>query len=135
MKNFACVTVLIDDRYKPRRPLKPLDTKRLGSLNRALKSYHIGEMGSRETAQKIIEALFKRDFKPDSKWEVNGAHAEFIGEVIDGQDVQFPFAYQCSKCAIWDHKDIYAEAKSSAKITFISETEIRVTEYGHYVAG
>lgn len=143
MLNNHTVNVQWSDHYNPDRGLMVLDTSALG-LDNTLHQYERNEMDSAEVARAIIRALFARDFLGNgSHWSgdgvdcsevVSGGTADDINS--DNDEKKTERTFQCSESSTWDWKDIYAVAKSKAKITLSEDRkEIRVEDYSFYCSG
>jgi hypothetical protein len=126
--------VRIEDKYNVDLGFQYLDTSLFPDLQSTLNQFVVGELRSFRVAQSIIEALFSRDFDPNPKWDVDCSSCIEIGSKNNTED-EFPVSFSCKQEATWNHKDIYAVAKSSAKITFLSRSEIDVENYSYYVSG
>ena len=121
--------LLCSDKYNPERGYTELSPISL-SLGQDLCSYMTKEIGPQQMAQKIIQALFQRDFgvKKDTRWDVDPAHA------VPKDDDNIVF--EAEQQATWDWKDIYSVASSKGKIRFLdNDNIIRIEGYSYYVAG
>jgi hypothetical protein len=126
------VTVLLSDKYNPTNGLQPFDPNRYEGLSSLLNKFYDGEVTAQVISRHIIEALFDKEFSHDKKWGVDTANCS----PLDNESTsEFPAAFQCSKQASYDHKDIYAVAEAKAKIIVQSRELIHIELYSYYVAG
>lgn len=101
-------------------------------LDDAFLAFEAGSSSSSALASAILTALFERDFSGDGKhWDHNGQRIN----QVDSADALVE-AFDASESSTWDHKDIYAVAKSSGQVQ-INKTEkwVRVQDYKFYCSG
>jgi len=118
-------------KYDKRNPkeIRPLSSQNL-NISQFLYHFEQGKLSEHQFSHDIIEALFKRDFMPGKRWDIDPAWVSLEGG--EGNVVKF----KAEKQATWDWKDIYAVASAKGTICFFPDKhEIRVQEYSHYVAG
>ena len=129
------VSVLISDKYNPGRGLQPFEVSRYEGLAEQLHNFHSGGVEPTTIADKIIQALFASDFSDtSSKWDIEGSTCTLLSE--GGYKTrELPLSFDCEQKAIWDHKDIYAVARSHAKIIVLSKDLIHIVLYSYYVSG
>jgi hypothetical protein len=132
---MVSMSVTIEDKYNPDYGFRDLESEQFPNLNEKLNQFTNGEITPSFIAREFIELLFNRDFSNDnSKWDVDSSSCIQIGTKSNSTE-DFPISFDCEQKATWDHKDIYAVAKSSAKITFLSRNEIKIEKYSYYVSG
>ncbi len=129
---MSTVSVTIEDKYNPEYGFQALDLDQFPDLNEKVNQFANDEhITPSFLAHQLIEALFHRDFNDGPKWDVDSSSCT----LIDASSDNFPVSFSCEKQATWDHKDIYAVAKSASKITFLSRTELKIEKYSFYVSG
>lgn len=128
------VSVLISDKYNPDRGLQPFDISRYAGLAEQLNEFHSGNIDAATIADKIIQALFEADFSAGPKWDVDSSSLSLLSEG-GYKTKELPLSFDCEQKATWDHKDIYAVARSNAKIVVQSRDLIHIVLYSFYVSG
>lgn len=126
----------ISSRYNPEYGFSDLSPSSLG-LATVLKHYRNRKVSSRQVAQNIIEALFKRDHMPGERWDVDASSVNsLVNEDSSGNEEDHDGLYYAVKQATWDWKDIYAVSSAKGTIRFLpSIGEIRIENYSFYTAG
>lgn len=128
------VTVLISDKYNPENGLQPFDLSRYAGLSELVSKFHAGDIEAGTIADEIIKAMFEADFSASSKWDIDGSCCSLLSEG-GYKTKELPLSFDCEQKATWDHKDIYAVARSHAKIVVQSKDLIHIVLYSYYVSG
>jgi hypothetical protein len=126
--SHKALSVLISSKYDKPPVLRPL-SEVPPSLMEAFANFVASTGSPAAVAVAAIEALFERDFGGGGggeHWVRDGSGC--APRADGGWDVQ--------ESASWDHKDINAQAKSTAAV-YISRApdEVRIVSYSYYVSG
>mmetsp|Transcript_8427 Transcript_8427/g.12920 ORF Transcript_8427/g.12920 Transcript_8427/m.12920 type:complete len:245 (-) Transcript_8427:149-883(-) len=125
-KSINMIRLRSSSKYSPKSGFSDLSPSSL-NLTQVLRNYLYGSATQQQVAHAIIEALWKRDFMPGKRWDIDGATVR----QLEGKGV-----YAVEKEATWDWKDIYAVSSSKGTIRFLDDLkEIRIENYSHYCAG
>ena len=126
------VEVTISDKYHKDRGYSHLKVGKGTPFYPAVNAFATGQASMRDTAVKLIEIFFNRDFDSTGKhWDHNGPSASLLKKHDSGAE-----SYRCECSSEWDWKDINALARSQAVITLSYDRKrIRIDDYSYYCAG
>ena len=123
--------VIESSAYDKEERWKPVNIGKL-KLTTAFNEFYQKKIGSRDLVYAIIDAYFDRDHDGSGKhWSSDGSTVSMLPS--DNPNIEL---FDCYASSTWDWKDIYAVAKSSAKIIFDHDQKvIKVSGYKYNCSG
>lgn len=131
MEHNLSYNVIESSGYDKVQRWEPVNIAKL-KLTTAFNEFYQKKIGSRNLVYAIIAAYFYRDHNGSGKhWSSDGSTVNMLPS--DNPNIEI---FDCDASSTWDWKDIYAVAKSSAKIIIDHDQKvIKVSGYKFYCAG
>ena len=131
LEDIISYDVIESNGYDKEERWKPVDVANL-KLTTAFNEFYQKKISSCDLVYAIIDAYFDRDHYGSGKhWSSDGSTVNMLPS--DNPNIEL---FDCYASSTWDWKDIYAVAKSSAKIIFDHDQKvIKVSGYKYNCSG